>query len=124
MTPDRSRESVTAQVKSMVALLDAQKGKDITVLPLEGKASFADYMIVVSASSARHAISLAQKLERLIKDQAIAKIVRTVGREQGDWILLDAEDIVTHIFRKEVREFYNIESLWSVDGDNHRVNKT
>ncbi len=92
--------------------LDADKALDITVIDLKGQSSgLADYMIVASGTSSRHVNALASKL----KDRLLARGVKginTEGMAQSDWVVLDAGDIIVHLFRPEVRDFYNIEKMW------------
>lgn len=69
-------------------------------------------MVIVSGTSSRHIISMAAKLKERLHARGI-RHVRTEGETQGDWILLDAGDVIVHLFRPEVREFYNLEKMWS-----------
>ncbi len=91
--------------------LDMNKAQDIVVIPLEGKASYADYMVIASGTSGRHASSLARITEDELRKKDYKESIIS-GRASGDWILLDSGDIIIHIFRQEVREFYDLEKLW------------
>ncbi len=102
-------------VKSILKLasstLDFHKAKDIVTIDLNAKASFADYMLIASATSSRHAVSLGRNVEGELKRFGHIQ-TRTTGAEGGDWVLIDAGDIIIHVFKTEVRQFYNLEKLW------------
>ncbi|MEM9850911.1 MAG: ribosome silencing factor [Pseudomonadota bacterium] len=94
----------------MNALTD-DKAEDIVSIDLRGKSSEADHMVVASGRSTRQVISLADKLtDRLKQGRGIPTKVE--GKENGDWVLIDAGDVIVHIFRPEVREFYQLEKMW------------
>lgn len=93
------------------ALCDA-KAEDVVRLPLDGKSAIADEMIVVSGRSNRHVAAIADKLTESLKASGF-KDLRVEGQQHCDWVLVDAGDIIVHIFRPEVRVFYNLEKLWS-----------
>jgi len=88
------------------------KAEDSVTLDLSGKSSIADYMVVSTGRSNRHVASIA---EHLIKDleKAGTPNVRAEGLRQGDWVLIDAGDVIVHVFRPEVRAFYNLEKMWA-----------
>lgn len=91
--------------------LENDKAEDIVTLDLAGKSSVADYMVVASGRSTRQVISIAEKLStRLRQDMGI--VTRTEGKDVGDWVLIDAGDVIVHVFRPEVREFYQLEKMW------------
>jgi ribosome-associated protein len=97
------------------------KAEDSVTIDLAGKSAIADYMVVTSGTSNRHVASIA---ERVIKDlhKAGIKDVRVEGMQQGDWVLIDAGDVIVHVFRPEVREFYGLEKMWTgARGDRRRV---
>ncbi|GEO82362.1 ribosome silencing factor [Pararhodospirillum oryzae] len=94
------------------ALLDEQKAESITVIDLAGKSSFADAMIVASGRSARHVGAMADHLAERLKAEGCP--VSIEGLPQCDWVLLDAGDLIVHLFRPEVRAFYNLEKMWGV----------
>ena len=92
--------------------LDDDKALDITVIPLDQNAAIADYMIVASGTSSRHVLATAEKL----KDRLNARGVKNItleGQENADWVVLDIGDVIVHLFRPEVRSFYNIEKMWA-----------
>jgi ribosome-associated protein len=88
------------------------KAEDSVVIDLTGKSSIGDYMVVTSGRSQRHVSAVA---DHLIKDieSAGSPHVRVEGMRQGDWVLIDAGDVIVHVFRPEVRAFYNLEKMWS-----------
>ena len=91
--------------------LDDQKAEDIVTVSLKGKSAIADYMIIASGRSSRHVVGLSNHImDELAK--AGMKKARFEGKENGDWVLGDAGDVIIHLFRPEVREFYNIEKIW------------
>lgn len=91
--------------------LDDGKAEDIAVINLEGKSSIANYMVVASGNSNRHVASLAENLQLKLKSKGYQSIAE--GLEKADWVLIDAYDVIVHIFRPEVREFYSLEKMWS-----------
>lgn len=102
------------KVKHLIeALLDDNKAEDIVTLDLEGKTSIADYMIIATGLSGRHVHTLADKVAAFLKEAELYHIPPE-GTESCDWVVVDAGDIVVHLFREEVRELYNLEKMWSV----------
>jgi ribosome-associated protein len=95
----------------VVQQLDDDKAENILNIPLSGKSPMADAMIVASGRSARHVSALADHVARKLKE-AGASQVRIEGLPNADWVLIDAGDVIVHIFRPEVREFYNLERIW------------
>ena len=91
--------------------LDDMKAEDISIIDLEGKTSIASYMVVASGTSNRHVVSIAQKIEEALKAAGCRCSVE--GETKADWVLIDAFDVIVHIFRPEVREFYNLEKMWT-----------
>ena len=94
--------------------LDEDKAQDIVMIDLKDKSSVADTMIVASGRSHRHVGALADHLLRALKEAGAGK-ARVEGLPHCDWVLIDAGDIIIHLFRPEVRSFYNIEKIWSVE---------
>lgn len=92
--------------------LDDDKAIAVVSIDLAGKSSIADYMIVASGSSSRHVGSMTDHLREKLKVSGV-KGVSVEGMENCDWVLIDSGDVIVHLFRPEVREFYNIEKLWS-----------
>jgi ribosome-associated protein len=99
--------------KFILKALDQEKGEDIVSLDLAGKSSVADYLIVVTGSSSRQIVSMAKKIRDKIQTQGYN--ARIEGAGSGDWVIIDAVDVVVHFFRAEVRQFYNLEKLWGTD---------
>lgn len=93
--------------------LDQDKGQNILTIDLKGKTSIADYMVIVTGTSSRQVSAMASKLrDRLAKEGRRAKLE---GMTNGDWVIVDAFDVIVHIFKPEVRDFYNLEKLWGSD---------
>ena len=95
--------------------LDDDQAQEIVSIPLEGKSSVADHMVVASGRSTRQVAAIAQKLAETVKQAGFGP-VRIEGLPQADWVLVDCGDVVVHLFRPEVRSFYNLERMWSFDG--------
>lgn len=96
--------------------LDQDSAEDILSIDLAGKSSEADFMVIASGRSTRHVAALTEKLADRLK-QSHGLITRVEGKEAADWVLLDAGDVVVHIFRPEVREFYQLEKMWATAPD-------
>ena len=96
--------------------LDDDLAQDIVTINLDGKSALADHMVVATGRSQRHVGALADHLLRRLKESG-RKNIRTEGRNTGDWVLVDAGDVVVHIFREEVREFYGIEKMWATEAE-------
>jgi len=91
--------------------LDDDKGEDIVVIDLAGKSDIADFLIIASGRSTRQVATMAEHLRERIKAGGFGAS-KVEGLPQGDWVLVDAGDIVVHLFRPEVRSFYNLEKMW------------
>ena len=98
----------------VLAQLDDDQAMEIVSIPLEGKSSVADYMVVASGRSTRQVASMAQKLAEKVKQNGFGP-ARVEGLPAADWVLIDAGDVVVHLFRPEVRSFYNLERMWSFE---------
>ena len=88
------------------------KAEDIVTIDLSGKTSIGDYMVVASGRSQRHVASVADNVVKEIEKSGVAR-VRVEGVRQADWVLIDAGDVIVHVFRPEIREFYNLEKMWA-----------
>jgi len=97
----------------IVSSLDDDKALNIEVIDLSGQSALADYIVVASGTSSRQIVRMAEKLEERLNARG-HKGIRTEGVAQANWVVVDAGDIIVHLFRPEVREFYNIEKMWSV----------
>lgn len=100
--------------------LDNAKAGDVTCIDLKGKTSLGDHMIVASGRSQRHVAAVADHLIKRLKDEGFGR-VRVEGLPHCDWVLIDAGDVIVHVFRPEVREFYNLEKMWSADRPTERM---
>lgn len=94
--------------------MDADKAEDIIAIDLTGKSSIADYMVIASGRSARQLASMAQHLDEKLTKAGISK-VNVEGLTQGEWVLLDGGDVIVHLFKPEIRRFYNLEKMWGVE---------
>lgn len=114
-TPSAAASPDPLELARLVAQqLDDDKAENILTIPLAGKSPMADAMIVASGRSARHVSALADHVARKLKEAGASR-VRVEGLPNADWVLIDAGDVIVHIFRPEVREFYNLERIWSAD---------
>ena len=106
---------------ALLAKLDDDKAQDIVLIDLRGKSPMADSMIVASGRSHRHVGALADHLLRTLKEQGLGR-GKVEGLPHCDWVLIDAGDVIVHLFRPEVRMFYNIEKIWAVDSAHRTAN--
>ena len=104
-------DSVSALHDLVLKSLDDDQAQETISIPLEGKSSIADHMVIASGRSSRQVASMAQKLAERIK-QATGRSARVEGLPVADWVLIDAGDVIVHLFRPEVRSFYNLERMW------------
>jgi len=106
-------EPVTSEgLRSLiVTTLTSEKAEDVIEIDLRGKSEMGDYMVVASGRSSRQVAALADKLVEKVKAD-MGVLSRTEGKAAGDWVLIDTGDVIVHIFRPEVREFYQIEKMW------------
>jgi ribosome-associated protein len=103
-----------ALLERIKASLDDDKAEDVVTIELEGRSSLADALIIATGRSSRHVASIAEHLARRLKDAGYG--TRPVnGAAQGDWVLVDAGDVIVHVFRAEVRDYYDLEGMWSVN---------
>ncbi|MEO7655177.1 MAG: ribosome silencing factor [Sphingomicrobium sp.] len=100
--------------------LDDDQAQEIVSIPLAGKSNIADHMVIASGRSTRQVASMANKLADRIKEN-FGRNVRIEGLAAADWVLIDADDVIVHLFRPEVRNFYNLERMWAF-GDDSGVN--
>ncbi len=112
ITPIQGEDGPLDQL--IITRLEDDKAQDIVTIDLRGKSSMADTMIVASGRSHRHVGAIADHLLRALKDAGQGR-ARVEGLPHCDWVLIDAGDVIVHLFRPEVRAFYNIEKIWSVD---------
>lgn len=96
----------------ILTLLEDDKAEDVVAIDLAGKSEMADHMIIASGRSARQVSAMAEHLVDKLKSE-MDRLCRVEGKDAGDWVLIDCGDAVVHLFRPEVREFYQLEKLWS-----------
>jgi len=110
----RRELAAAAALKVVETSLDDSKGEDIATINIIGKSSLADYMVVATGRSQRHVAAMA---ERLLEDLKAAggHDARVEGLRSADWVLIDTGDIIVHIFRPEIRAFYNLEKMWRAE---------
>jgi len=100
-------------LKLVETSLDDDKADSVVIIDLAGKSSLTDYMIIASGTSQRHVSAMASNLRDKVKEGGVTGVT-TEGEGQCDWVLIDAGDVIIHLFRPEVREFYNLEKMWGV----------
>lgn len=104
-------ETVSRAINTVLASLEDSKAENIVSIDIQGKSSLADYMVVASGRSHRHVAAVADHLLKALKDAGFGN-ARVEGMSSADWVLIDSGDVIVHVFRPEIREFYNIEKLW------------
>ncbi|QNN64549.1 ribosome silencing factor [Sphingomonas rhizophila] len=123
---DTPAAKTPADVEALHALvlksLDDDQAVEMVSIPLAGKSSIADHMVIASGRSSRQVASMATKLADKIKKE-LGRLVRIEGLPTADWVLIDADDVIIHLFRPEVRTFYNLERMWAF-GDDQAPSKT
>ena len=102
----------------VLASLDDDKAEDVVAIDLRGRSSVADHMVICSGRSSRQVGAIAEKLVDRMKAE-FGRTCKVEGKDQGDWVLIDAGDVVVHVFRPEVRDFYQLEKMW-MPGSTHR----
>jgi len=98
----------------ILARLDDDKAQDVIAIDMKGKSPLADTVVIASGRSQRHVAAMADHLLRTLKDAGLGK-AQVEGLPNADWVLIDAGDVIVHLFRPEVRAFYQIEKIWSVE---------
>ena len=114
--PADPADSIAALHRLVLDSLDDDQAVETVSIPLAGKSSIADYMVVASGRSSRQVGSMASKLVDKIKAET-GRSPRVEGMPTADWVLIDAGDIIVHLFRPEVRSFYNLERMWAFGDD-------
>lgn len=115
MTALPKEVSSDALLARILASLDDDKAEDVVTIDLRGRSSVADYMVVCSGRSSRQVGAIAEKLVDRLKED-FGRTSKIEGKDQGDWVLIDASDVIVHVFRPEVREFYQLEKMWMPAG--------
>ncbi|HEU0222511.1 MAG TPA: ribosome silencing factor [Paracoccaceae bacterium] len=114
---DRAADDESDNLLSLVlSSLEDDKAEDVVHVDLRGKSTVADHMVIASGRSTRQVAAIAEKLMQRLKDMR-GLIARAEGLEAADWVLIDAGDVVVHVFRPEVREFYQLEKMWRPQGE-------
>jgi ribosome-associated protein len=113
---DRTPIDVEDLHRLVLQSLDDDQAQEVVSIPLAGKSNIADHMVIASGRSTRQVASMAVKLGDRIKQQ-FGRSVRIEGLPAADWVLIDADDVIVHIFRPEVRNFYNLERMWAFGDD-------
>ena len=116
MADDYSSEQMLAAV---LASVDDDKAEEIVQIDLRGRSDVADYMVICSGRSSRQVAAISEKLADRIKEQ-FRILAKMEGKETGDWVLIDGSDVIIHVFRPEVREFYQLEKMW-MPSSGHRI---
>lgn len=109
---ERGNDAAAIALKLVLESLEDSKAENVTPISISGKSALGDYMVVVSGRSNRHVTAIAEHLIDDLKAEGMGQI-RVEGLETGDWVLIDTGDIIVHVFRPEIREFYNIEKMWA-----------
>lgn len=109
---ERGDDAAKRALHTVLTSLEDSKAEDIVTIDIAGKSALGDYMVIVSGRSNRHVMAIADHLISDMKDASLGN-ARVEGLEGGDWVLIDAGDIIIHVFRPEIREFYNIEKMWA-----------
>lgn len=118
--PAAMHESQARLLTTVLNSLNDAKAEDIVTIDLEGKTSMADQMVIASGRSQRHVGAIADQLIDKLKSEG-QRNIRVEGMPNCDWVLIDTGDVIAHIFRPEVRQFYNLEKMWTADRPNDPV---
>ena len=102
-------------LERILSSLDDDKAEDVVQIDLRGRSSMGDYMVIASGRSTRQVSAMAEKLAQRVKDE-FGFSPKIEGKDAGDWVLIDTGDVIVHIFRPEVREFYQLEKMWLPQG--------
>ena len=111
--PSRVGDDVTSDLllAKILESVDDDKAEDVVQIDLRGRSEMADHMVICSGRSSRQVAAISEKLADRLK-QEFGVLCRMEGKETGDWVLIDAGDVIVHVFRPEVREFYQLEKMW------------
>lgn len=117
--PSSAGYSAEEVLNAIVSSIEDSKGEDLSTIDIRGKSALGDYMVIASGRSHRHVSAIADHLQRALKNEGYGP-VKVEGEQAADWILIDTGDVIVHIFRPEVREFYGIEKMWNMDESTER----
>ena len=109
---ERGELAADRALQVVLASLEDSKAEDIVTIDIVGKSALGDYMVVASGRSNRHVMAICDHLITDLKDEGLGS-ARIEGLEAGDWVLIDTGDVIVHVFRHEIREFYKIERMWA-----------
>jgi len=114
------RDSATEVLNLILKRLDDMKAEETVTIDLRGKSAYSDYMVVTTGRSNRHVGSVAENVAKGLKESGNKK-VHIEGLQNCDWVLIDSGEVIVHVFRPEVREFYNLERLWTSPADDAKI---
>jgi ribosome-associated protein len=114
------KKAPPALLAHILKSLDDDKAEDVVTIELEGRSSLADALVIATGRSTRHVSSMAEHLARRLKEEGYGTRPMN-GAAQGDWVLVDAGDVIVHLFRSEVRDYYDLEGMWSVEEPKRRA---
>jgi ribosome-associated protein len=109
-----------ALLAHVLAWLDEAKAENVVTIDIKHKSSLGDYMVIASGRSDRHVGAVAEQIQRKLKEEGLGK-ARIEGQAHCDWVVIDIGDIIVHVFRPEVREFYNLEKMWAAERPSDQV---
>jgi ribosome-associated protein len=109
---ERGADAAARALELILTSLEDSKAEDIVTINIAGKSALGDYMVVVTGRSSRHVMAICDHLVTDLKDEGLGSPC-VEGQESGDWVLIDTGDVIVHVFRPEIREFYNIEKMWA-----------
>jgi ribosome-associated protein len=118
--PDLIGSGIPALLQAVLTSLDDSKAEDVVSIDLHGKTTLADAMIIATGRSNVHVAAIADRIVKVFKAGAVQP-PRVEGLTGGDWVLIDGGDVIVHIFRPEVRQFYNLEKMWGMDRPGERL---
>lgn len=116
MTPPKQTANSEALLAAILKSLDDDKAEDVVQIDLRGKSEMGDYMVIASGRSTRQVSAISEKLTDRVK-QTFGVVSKVEGKDVGDWVLIDTGDVIVHVFRPEVREFYQLEKMWQPGAD-------
>lgn len=111
MTGNADSQTGNALLDRILTSLNEDKAEEIVKIDLRGKSEMADWMVIASGRSTRQVAAIADHLTEKLK-QELGQLSKVEGKDTGDWVLIDAGDVIVHVFRPEVREFYQLEKMW------------
>ncbi|WP_332255703.1 ribosome silencing factor [Thiosulfatihalobacter marinus] len=115
VTPDQTDTTSEDLLARILTSLEEDKAEDIVQVDLRGKSSIGDYMVICSGRSSRQVAAISEKLVERLKAE-FGRGAKVEGKDAGDWVLIDTGDVIVHVFRPEVREFYQLEKMWLPTG--------